>query len=181
MLAVVTLGWMVADAVITWLRVGYASVADVLVLLVGLVPTALALSLLIVLLRQPPVRTPSAVPELTPAPVQPAPPGSAAAAHLGAGRGYRTAWRTAGEAAAGAPAHPPVNQPPNAPATPDRHPLVGSCTADRRGHPLISGLTRNNAAAGTLVRRPAVIGPADFSRGVRNIRFSLDFRVLTGM
>ena len=128
-LAVVTLGWTVADAVITWLRVGYASVADVLVLLVGLVPTALALSLLIVLLRQPPVRTPSAVPELTPAPVQPAPPDPQQQPTWAPDVATGTAWRTAGEAAAGAPAHPPVNQPPNVPATPDRHPWWGPAPA----------------------------------------------------
>ena len=83
-LAVVTLGWTVADAVITWLRVGYASVADVLVLLVGLVPTALALSLLIVLLRSAAgtnaLRGARADARTGPAGAA----GSAAAAHLGA-------------------------------------------------------------------------------------------------
>jgi hypothetical protein len=124
-LAVLTLGWTIAYAVLSWVRAGYLSVADVLALLIALTPTALALSLLIVLLRPPPVRTPSAAPALTPAPAEPEPldpqlqPAWLPEVATGA------AWRTAGEAAAGAPATQPAIPPAQQPAIPERHPWWG--------------------------------------------------------
>lgn len=124
-LAVITLGWTIAYAVLTWARAGYLGVADVLSLLVGLTPAALALSLLIVLLRQPPVRTPSPAPALTPAPAEPEPLDPQLQPTWTPDVATGAAWRTAGEAAAGAPATQPAIPPPQAPATPDRHPWWG--------------------------------------------------------
>ena len=131
-LAAVTIGWTVASTVTTWLRVGYASVADILVLLVGLMPPALALSLLIVLLRSSPVRTPDTAPELTSAPpalAEPEPPDPLQQPTWAPDLATGAAWRTAGEAAAGAPATPPAGKLPDAPATPERHPWWGPAPA----------------------------------------------------
>jgi hypothetical protein len=124
-LAIITLGWAMAYALVTWLRVGYATVAEVLALLVGLVPPALALSLLIVLLRPAPTRTPATGSEPGPAVAMPEPPDPQREPTWAPDVATGAAWRTAGEAAAGVPAQPPVNPLPEAPATPDRHPWWG--------------------------------------------------------
>ena len=126
-LAIITLGWAMAYALVTWLRVGYATVADVLAVLVGLVPPALALSLLIVLLRPVPAPsgTPSVEPELSSAAALPESPDPQHQPTWAPDVATGAAWRTAGEAAAGVPAQPPANPLPEAPATPDRHPWWG--------------------------------------------------------
>ena len=138
--AAVTIGWTMVYTVSVWLRVGSASVADVLVTVVGLVPSVLVLSLLIVLLRSSPVRTPSVTPELTSAPAAPAepePPDPQQQPTWAPDLATGAAWRTAGEAAAGAPATPPMDTLPDASAIPDRHawwgpaPASGAAPADQ--------------------------------------------------
>jgi hypothetical protein len=107
-LAVVTIGWIAAYTVTTWLRVGFASVPDVLALAVTLMPPALALSLLIVLLRRPsghPASLPDQAPaQAAPAEPAPAPPDPALQPAWPPDVATGAAWRTAGDAAAGAPA-----------------------------------------------------------------------------
>jgi hypothetical protein len=138
-LAVITLGWTTAYAVLTWMRLGQVSVAGVLGLLVALTPAALALSLLIVLLRPSPPAT-GAVAEPAPELPAPEPPDPQLQPTWAPEVATGAAWRTAGEAAAGAPAgHPPAPQP-QAPATPDRHPWWGPAgtsgpPAAESGHP----------------------------------------------
>ena len=134
-LAIITLGWAMAYALVTWLRVEYATVADVLAVLVGLVPPALALSLLIVLLRPVPAPsgTPSVEPELSSAAALPESPDPATSTHLGTGRGHRSrlADRWGGRCRR---ARPAAGQPAaGSPRDPGPAPLVGSGTRPSGG------------------------------------------------